>query len=84
MASDSYKSHMTTLTHEQALENIYASLHNDNADIEKYIADLKSLLATTNTNKVTMDPTRLYQSNRQGRKLLQAYFRQRGVIVDFA
>ncbi len=74
---------MTSLTHEQALENIYASLHNDNADIEQHIATLKSLLAATNTNKVTMDPARLYQSNRQGRKLLQAYFRQRGVMVDF-
>jgi hypothetical protein len=30
------------------------------------------------------DPTRLVQNNRAGRKLMQAYFRQRGVSVSFS
>lgn len=69
---------------EQALENIYTSLQNDNDNLDQHITALKTTLAASGTNSVTVDPARLVQPNRQGRKLMQAYFRQRGVIVNFA
>lgn len=75
---------MAALTLEQALENIYTSLHNDNADIDLHIAQLKSALPPGSGNTVTVDPARLVQNNRQGRKMMQAYFKKRGVIVTFA
>lgn len=75
---------MTPLTLDQALENIYTSMMNNNHQIDAHIVALKDVLKTANTNQVTVDPARLAQSNRQGRKLMQAYFRQRGVIVNFA
>ena len=34
--------------------------------------------------KFNFDPTKLVQSNREGRKRMKAYFRQRGVIVRFS
>jgi len=74
---------MSVLTLEQALENIYTSLHNDNENIDQHISQLKVVLAADDTNAVTVDPERLVQKNRPGRKLMQAYFRQRGVIVNF-
>jgi hypothetical protein len=30
------------------------------------------------------EPSKLAQNNRQGRKLMQAYFRKRGVTVSFS
>lgn len=75
---------MAALPLEQALENIYVSMQNDNDNIDHHIAQLKTTLAAQNTNQVTVDPARLVQPNRQGRKLMQAYFRQRGVMVEFA
>lgn len=73
---------MTALTKEQALENVYASLTNDNEDIDLHIAALKSALG--GEKAVTIDPARLPQNNRQGRKMMQSYFKKRGVIVTFA
>lgn len=75
---------MTTLTLEQALENIYASLQNDNQDIDAHIEHLKAAMAEQGQKSVAVDPARLVQNNRQGRKTMQAYFRKRGVTVDFA
>ncbi len=74
---------MTNVTVEQALENIYTSLQNDNADIDTHIGHLKTALGG-NQKTVTVDPARLVQNNRQGRKLMQSYFKKRGVIVTFA
>jgi hypothetical protein len=34
--------------------------------------------------EATFDPAKLAQANRSGRKLMQAYFRQRGVRVKFS
>ncbi len=75
---------MAALPLEQALENIYVSMQNDNDNIDHHIGQLKATLAESGTNTVTVDPARLVQPNRQGRKLMQAYFRQRGVIVEFS
>ena len=68
----------------QATESIYASLRADNADIDTHIATLKAALAREGTKQAVFDPTKLAQNNRQGRKLMQAYFRQRGVSVSFS
>ena len=74
---------MTTLTLEQAIENIYTSLNNENQDLDTHIAALKSVLAATAQKEVTVVPARLPQNNRQGRKMMQTYFRKRGVAVNF-
>ncbi|WP_214472737.1 hypothetical protein [Mesorhizobium sp. dw_380] len=68
----------------QATENIYASLRADNADIDAHIATLKAALAREGIKQAVFDPAKLAQNNRQGRKLMQAYFRQRGVSVRFS
>lgn len=75
---------MTSLTTAQALENVYASLHDGNRDIDTHIAALKQTLADEGKKEAVVDPDRLSQNNRQGRKMMQSYFRQRGVSVTFA
>jgi hypothetical protein len=72
---------MSALTVDQALENIYASIQNDNEDIDLHIAALKTALG--GKKDVVVDPARLAQPNREGRKLMQSYFRKRGVSVTF-
>ncbi|WP_269586143.1 hypothetical protein [Roseibium sp. Sym1] len=67
-----------------ATDRIYQSLQADNEDIDRHIADLKSALKRESLKEAVLDPARLVQNNRSGRKLLQAYFRQRGVKVTFA
>lgn len=32
---------------------------------------------------IEVDPAKLAQPNRQGRKLMQSYFKKRGVVVNF-
>ena len=73
-----------TITTEQALENIYLSLDDNNRDIDAHIAALKSALAAKGEKSARVDAKRLAQNNRQGRKMMQSYFRQRGVVVEFA
>ena len=68
----------------QATESIYASLRADNADLDAHIATLKAALTREGMKEAVFDPTKLAQNNRQGRKLMQAYFRQRGVGVRFS
>jgi hypothetical protein len=72
---------MSTLTAEQALENVYASLHNDNEDIDLHIDNLKAAMGTK--RDITVDPQRLPIQNRAGRKMMQAYFKKRGLSVNF-
>ncbi len=73
---------MTKLSIDQALENIYTSLQNDNEDIDTHINALK--LSLSPETKITVDTARLVQNNRQGRKMMQSYFKKRGVIVTFS
>lgn len=72
------------LTLAEATENIYASLRADNADLDAHIAALKAALAREGKKQAVFDPAKLVQNNRAGRKLMQAYFRQRGVSVSFS
>lgn len=70
-----------TLTKEQAIENVYASLQNGNEDIDVHISALKPLLDADKT--FVADTERLPQNNRQGRKMMQSYFKKRGINVAF-
>lgn len=72
------------MTVSEALEQIYASLANDNAEIDARIRDLKTALAAEGVKEAVVEPTRLAQNNRQGRKMMQSYFKKRGVTVVFA
>jgi hypothetical protein len=75
---------MTTLSIEQILEDIYTSLQNDNEGIDAHIKGLKEALAANGQKSVEVDTSRLVQNNRPGRKLMQSYFRKRGVDVTFS
>lgn len=75
---------MTAPTIEQALENIYASLQNDNEDLDTHIQHLKAAMAATGQGSVMVNSARLVQSNRQGRKLMQSYFKKRNVAITFS
>ncbi len=70
-----------TLTKEQAIENIYTSMQNGNEDIDAHISALKPLLDTG--KEFVADAARLPQNNRQGRKMMQSYFKKRGINVSF-
>ncbi len=72
------------MTVSEALEQIYASLANDNAEIDARIRDLKTALAAEGVKEAVVEPARLAQNNRQGRKMMQSYFKKRGVTVVFA
>ncbi|ASP66134.1 hypothetical protein [Sinorhizobium meliloti] len=67
-----------------ATNRIYESLQADNADLDAHIATLKAALAREGLKEAVFDPPRLAQNNRSGRKLMQAYFRQRGVTVKYS
>ena len=56
----------------------------NNADLDEHIATLKRAMAREGTKEAVFDPTRLPQNNRSGRKMMQSYFRQRGVSVKFS
>jgi hypothetical protein len=74
---------VTDLTLNAAIDNVYASLKDNNRDIETHIGALKAVLARDGLKQAVFDPAKLAQNNRQGRKMMQAYFRQRGVTVSF-
>ena len=75
---------MSDLTLAQAIENIYASIKADNEDLDNHIAALKAAMAREGAKEAVFEPSKLAQSNRQGRKLMQAYFRKKGVAVSFS
>lgn len=67
-----------------AMESIYASLKNDNEELDERIANLKKLMTAQGMASIEADPEKLAQQNRQGRKMMQSYFKKRGVTVTFA
>lgn len=75
---------MSDLTVSQAIDNIYASLNNDNEDIDSHIAALKAAMAREGVKEAVFETAKLAQSNRQGRKLMQSYFKKKGVAVAFS
>ena len=75
---------MSDITVTDAINRIYESLQADNADIDLHIAALKGAMAREGKKEAVFDATKLVQNNRSGRKFMQAYFRQRGVLVTFS
>jgi hypothetical protein len=75
---------LSELTVADATNRIYQSIQADNEDIDLHIAALKAAMQLEGLKEAVLDPTKLVQNNRSGRKLLQAYFRQRGVKVSFS
>ena len=75
---------VSDLTVTEAVDNIYASLKANNEDLDVHIAALKSAMARAGLKEAVFDPSRLAQNNRQGRKLMQSYFKKRGVAVSFS
>jgi hypothetical protein len=75
---------MNELTVTDATTRIYESLNEDNIEIDERIASLKAALTRAGLKEAIFDPSKLVQNNRAGRKLMQAYFRQRGVTVKFS
>lgn len=65
------------------IEDIYGELSRDNEALDPLILEAKKALGEAGLTELLMKNDRLAQNNRQGRKLLQAYFRQRGVKVAF-
>jgi hypothetical protein len=75
---------VSDLTLDQAIDNIYASINNDNEELDSHIAALKAAMAREGVKQAVFEPSRLAQSNRQGRKIMQSYFRKKGVSVSFS
>lgn len=69
---------------QSAIEGVYTSLHNNNIDLDQAIAALKRVMIQEKIKEVSFEPKRLAQNNRSGRKLMQAYFRKRGIAVCFS
>ena len=74
---------MNEITVSDAIEAIYASLKNDNEELDNHIAALKAAMTREGIKEATFETGRLVQPNRQGRKLMQSYFRKKGVAVAF-
>lgn len=69
---------------QEATEAIYASIENDNEDLDQHIETLKSVMQDNGLKEAVFEPQRLVQNNRAGRKMMQSYFKKRGVKVSFA
>ena len=75
---------MSDLTLSQAIDNIYASIKNNNEDLDVHITALKAAMANEGVKEAVFEPGKLAQSNRQGRKIMQSYFKKKGVSVSFS
>ena len=74
---------MSDITLTEAIDNIYASLREDNKDLLIHMTALKAAMAREGVQEAIFDPVKLAQNNRQGRKLMQSFFRQKGIKIDF-
>lgn len=68
----------------QVMEDIYTSIHNDNENIDTLIEQLKAAMTAEGKKAAPVNSSRLMQNNRQGRKTMEAYFRKRGVTLEFS
>ncbi len=75
---------MSDLTLNEAIDNIYVSIKNDNEDLDTQIAALKAVMKREGVKEAVFEPGKLAQSNRQGRKIMQSYFKKKGVAVSFS
>ena len=76
--------HVSELTLNQAIDNIYASIKNENEDLDSHIVALKGAMAREGAKEAVFEPGKLAQSNRQGRKIMQSYFKKKGVAISFS
>lgn len=74
---------MSTLSLDDAKNAIYESLNNDNDEIDTHIRNLKDAMQANGEKEASFDPAKLSQNNRAGRKMMQSYFKKRGVKVIF-
>ncbi|WMT90597.1 hypothetical protein [Pelagibacterium sp. H642] len=74
---------MSDLTVSQAIDAIYASIKNDNEELDAHVATLKAAMAREGVKEAVFETVKLAQPNRQGRKLMQSYFRKKGVAISF-
>lgn len=74
---------MTDITVAEAVEAIYVSIKEDNKELDAHIAALKAAMAREGLKEATFETAKLVQPNRQGRKLMQSYFKKKGVVVGF-
>lgn len=74
---------VSDITVSQAIDAIYISIKNNNEDLDQHIAALKAAMAREGAKEAVFEPAKLAQSNRQGRKIMQAYFKKKGVTVAF-
>ena len=72
-----------SLTIEQATDAVYQSLEANNLDIDLHIDNLKEALTKGGQKEAKFNPEKLAQNNRAGRKMMQSYFKKRGVKVVF-
>jgi len=72
---------MTTVA--EAIEAIYPLLDARSDELDPQIAVLKAAMKQEGVKEATFEIGKLAQGNRQGRKLMQSYFRKKGVAVAF-
>lgn len=75
---------MSDLTLQQAIDNIYVSINNDNEDLDRHVTALKAAMAKEGVKEAVFEPAKLAQSNRQGRKIMQSFFRKKGITIGFS
>lgn len=74
---------MSDITVSEAIDAIYASIKNNNEDLDTHMAALKAAMAKEGTKEAVFETSKLAQPNRQGRKLMQAYFKKKGIAISF-
>ena len=74
---------MSDLSLNQAIDNIYTSIKANHEELDLHIAALKAAMTKEGAKEAVFEPAKLAQSNRQGRKIMQAYFKKKGVAVSF-
>ncbi|KKB77987.1 hypothetical protein VW35_12755 [Devosia soli] len=75
---------MSDISVSEATDAVYASIKNNNEDLDLHIAALKAAMAREGAKEAVFETAKLAQPNRQGRKLMQAYFKKKGVAVSFS
>ncbi|MBN8647927.1 MAG: hypothetical protein J0L55_08235 [Caulobacterales bacterium] len=68
---------------QNAIDAIYESLKQDNLELDSRIKELKDAMNASGEKTAMFDTNKIAQNNRQGRKLMQSYFKQKGVKIDF-
>ncbi len=74
---------MNNLTFDEAREAIYKSLASGNENIDLHIRNLKAAMNKEGIKAASFNPDLLPQNNRAGKKMMQSYFKKRGIPVVF-